>query len=296
MLKKTSGNITILVSFVLVLILVSLAFVTDFGVIYAEKAKLIKAMDAAILAGGQALPENISEARSVMETYLIDNGVGLDQVTIWIADDGMSASITGTKDVEHVFAKVIGMTTTEVNGISKIQLGALVSVQGGIRPFGVEAFDFSYGDQVVLKSGAGDGYSGNYGALALGGTGGSVLLDNALYGYTGEIAIGDWVSTEPGNIVSLLKYMKDYINTIPETFDNYSMGSDRIWTLPLIRSLEVEGRDEVEVVGFGQFFVEDIGKVSGKATFTGRFIQYVSPGDIDFDRVSTGALGMKLVE
>lgn len=296
MYKKDEGNVSILVSLIFIILMVSTAFVMDFGVIYAEKAKLVKAMDAAILAGGQVLPDQIDEARSVMEDYLLENHVSLDRVEIYIAEDGMTAEIRGYTDVPHFFGKVIGFTETRVNAKTKIALGSLTSVKGGIRPFGVESFNYSYGDTVTLKAGAGDGYNGNYGTLALGGTGASLLLENALYGYSGQLEIGDFIDTEPGNIASLIPYMKQYINSIPETFTNYSPGSDRIWTLPLISSLEVSGRETVEVVGFGQFFVEDIQKKSGKAELKGRFIQYVSQGDINFDQVSKGALGMKLVE
>ena len=296
MYKREEGNVSILVSLIFIILMVSTAFVMDFGVIYAEKAKLVKAMDAAILAGGQVLPDQIDEARSVMEDYLIENHVSLDQVEINIADDGMTAEIRGYTDVPHFFGKVIGFTETRVNAKTKIALGSLTSVKGGIRPFGVESFEYNYGDLVTLKVGGGDGNNGNYGPLALGGTGASVLIDNALYGYDGELKIGDFIDTEPGNMASLIPHMKSYINSIPETFNDYSPGSDRIWTIPLLASLDVSGRDQVEIVGFGQFFIEDVQKKSGKVELKGRFIQYVSQGDINFDQVSKGALGMKLVE
>lgn len=96
---------SILVSLVFIILMVSTAFVMDFGVIYAEKAKLAKAMDAAILAGGQVLPDQIDEARRVMEDYLIENHVALEQVEIWIAEDGMSAEIRGYTDVSHFLEK-----------------------------------------------------------------------------------------------------------------------------------------------------------------------------------------------
>jgi hypothetical protein len=296
MYKRDEGNVSILVSLIFIILMVSTAFVMDFGVIYAEKAKLVKAMDAAILAGGQVLPDQTDEARSVMEEYLLENHVSLDQVEIYIAEDGMTAEIRGYTDVPHFFGKVIGFTETRVNAKTKIALGSLTSVKGGIRPFGVESFDYSYGDIITLKAGGGDGYNGNYGALALGGRGASVLIDNALYGYDGELKIGDFIDTEPGNMASLIPHMKSYINSIPETFNDYSPGSDRIWTIPLLASLDVSGRDQVEIVGFGQFFIEDVQKKSGKAELKGRFIQYVSQGDINFNQVSKGALGMKLVE
>lgn len=168
---NNKGNATIIVSVMMFAIMGILALVIDMGVVYAEKANLSKAIDAAILAGGAELPGDPAEAKSVMETYLVENGVSLDEVVITIEADGMGAKIVGTKSVEHYFAKILGFENTDVTDIAKVELGTAVSAKGGIRPFGVESFDFEYGDPVVLKEGAGDGYHGNYGAIALGGSG-----------------------------------------------------------------------------------------------------------------------------
>lgn len=170
-LKSEKGNVTIIVSVLLFAIMGIMALVIDMGVVYAEKAKLANAIDAAILAGGQELPENKTKARTVMEEYLIENGVSLDQVNISIDADGLGAEITAVKNVEHAFAKLVGIDNSDVSEVSKIMLGTASSATGGIRPFGVTKYDFEYGDPVVLKTGAGDGYNGNYGAIALGGSG-----------------------------------------------------------------------------------------------------------------------------
>lgn len=171
LLKDEKGNITILVTVVLFALMGIMALVIDMGVVYAEKVELANAIDAALLAGGQELPGDKTEARAKMEEYLIENGVALDEVTIEIAADGLSANITGTKSVPHHFAKVIGFDASDVTEQGKLILGSASSAKGGIRPFGVEKYDFQYGDQVVLKSGAGDSYNGNFGAIALGGNG-----------------------------------------------------------------------------------------------------------------------------
>lgn len=294
-IKDEKGSVTVLVSLLVVALMGMLALVTDVGVVYAEKAKLSKAIDAAILAGGQELPGSISAARTVMETYLVANGVDINDVTITIAGDGKSASIVATKQVDHYFAKVLGFNQTGINETSKIELGNAASAVGGIRPFGVTKYDFQYGDQVVLKTNGGDGYHGNFGGLALGGSGACNLIGNALYGYESEIKVGDYIDTEPGNMASMINPIKNYIGQFNETFETFDRNSGRVWTVLVVDSMEVNGRSAVEVVGFAQFFVEEIKKKSGKAQITGRFVRYVTNGDIDHSLDDTGVYAMRLV-
>lgn len=295
-LKDEKGNVTILVAVVFLALMGMMALVVDMGVVFAEKVELINAIDAALLAGAQELPSDKTKARSVMETYLVENGVALEDVQITIATDGLSAEIVSTVTVPHYFAKMIGIESSEVTGNGKVILGPASSAKGGIRPFGVEKYNFIYGDEVALKVGGGDGYHGNYGALALGGNGACVLLNNALYGYDGELNIGDTVFTEPGNMAGMVNSLSYYINNIDETFDDFERDSDRVWTVPIFESMEVNGRTAVEVVGFAQFFIESAYKIQGKAEIHGRFIEYVTNGDIDPTLESTGVYGMKLVD
>lgn len=169
--KSEKGNVTVIVSIALTVILGMSGFVIDMGVAYVEKVNLANAIDAALLAGAQELPDNRVRAREVMESYLVENGVSLNEVTITIAADGKRADIEAVRNVGFTFSKVLGISNADVHEEGGVILGAASSAKGGIRPFGVTKQDFVYGDPVVLKEGAGDGYHGNYGAIALGGSG-----------------------------------------------------------------------------------------------------------------------------
>lgn len=292
--KQEKGNVSILVVVVMVAFMGMMALVIDIGVVYAEKIQLTNALDAALLAGGQELPDNKVKARAMMETYLIENGVSLSDVEITIEADGKEARIQGTNDVNHFFGRVIGFETTTVNARSRLILGNARSASGGLRPYAVEKFDYEYGEEVILKEGAGDGYSGNYGTVALGGTGAKVLEFNAIYGYDGTIEVGDIIPTEPGNKASVVKELAEYINDVPDTFDEHDLDSDRLWTIPLVDTLEVNGRTGVEVVGFAQVYVSQVKKKGGDAEVYARFVQFVTNGDIDDSLEDTGVYGMKL--
>lgn len=291
---KRKGNASILVAIAMTALLGSSAYVVDIGIAYGEKIKLENAVDAAALSGALELPSNPQRAIEIAKEYLEKNGVDINSSNIIISQDNKSMEVSSQREVKHYFAQVLGVSKSTVKAKSKAIIGPAKSVTGGIRPFAVVAYDYSYGDLVALKEGAGDGYHGNYGVLAMGGQGASVFRNNALYGYNGTINVGDWIDTEPGNMAGVVNELKNYINSEQSTFENFTRDSIRLWTLPLVNTLEVNGRKMVQVVGFAKFYVEDIEKKSGKAEIYGRFIRYVDRAEIDMNLNDTGLYGVKL--
>jgi hypothetical protein len=270
------------------------ALVTDIGMVYKERTNLSNAIDSAVLAASVDLMQSEAKAKMTAEEYLRKNNVDPNNVTIHFGSDGKSIEIKGTKNVKHFFAPVIGIKDSDVGASAKAIIGPVGAVRGEVRPFAVEMFDYTYGDRVTLKTGAGDGYKGNYLAVALGGTGANAFRDNALYGFSGTIKIGDWIQTETGNMAGATNEIKNYINAESSSFDNFEKGSNRLWTIPLVDTLNLNGRSEIQVVAFGQFYVEEVQGQQGKIEITGRFIQYVTNGTVDMTLQDTGTYGVKL--
>lgn len=294
MIKDKKGSVSIVLCLLLSALLGFTALAVDIGMVYAKKAKLSNAIDAAALAAVLELPGSEVKARSVALEYLEKNNIDPDSTIVTISPDKKSIQIEGIINVNHFFAPVIGIDNSNVTAATKAIIGSLKSVHGGIRPFAVEIFDFSYGDVVTLKKGAGDGYRGNYGAVALGGTGQNVFRNNALYGFSGTLSVGDYIDTESGNMAGAINAIKNYIQQEDSSFNNFTRDSIRVWTIPLVDSLEVSGRGQVQVMGFAQFYVEDVQKSGGKMELIGRFIRYVSRGVVDLNLNDTGAYGAKL--
>lgn len=294
-LNKEHGNVSLLVLFLMVILLSSAGFAIDMGRIVIDRAKLSNALDYAALAGAQELPDDPEAARSVAIKYLDKNNIDSTKISIDITDNNKTIALKGTKELKFSFMRILGFDKTNVVGSSKVILGAVKSVKGGLRPFAVEDFDYSYGTLITLKQEGGDGYKGNYGVVALGATGSGNYELNALYGYKGEISIGDEILTEPGNMANVSNTLKVYINSIPDTFENFTRDSDRLWTVPLVDTLEENGRGAVIVTGFAEVFVEDIQKQSGKIEINARFIRFVVNGEIDQTVDDRGAYGIKLV-
>lgn len=298
------GTAIVIVSVVMTVFFAMTALVVDVGVVFVEKSKLKNTADAAVLAGALELPEYPTKAINIALDYVEKNNFSRNIANVVTLDSNYALQVNLTDNVQYSFARVLGFTDEQINVSSKAVVGAVSAVYDGIRPFVVEQQSFTYGQQVILKEDGGDGYHGNYGAAALGGTGAELFENNIKFGYKGKLKVGDMLDTEPGNMAGPTLDAVDYIiNGIEDivdgdycTFDNYTPDSRRLWTIPVVDSLYVEGRTTVEIVGFALFFLEDAEKKAGKAEITGRFIEFVTNGDITPGQSSFGIYGVKLVE
>ncbi len=304
LLSNQKGSALLIVTIGMTIILGTVALVTDVGLALIEKNKLKNTADSAALAGALELPQYPNKAREIALSYVEKNGFPREIAQVSITDDNHGIQLILENDMDFIFAKVLGFTSTELNVTSKAVLGSVTEVYKGIRPFAVEQQSFSYGQQVVLKNGGGDGYHGNYGALELGGTGASVYENNIKNGYIGTMSVGDFIDTEPGNMAGptldgvdyIINGVEDILDGDYSTFDNYAPDSRRLWTIPVVDYLDYDGRSTVEIVGFALFFLEDAEKVSGQAEITGRFIELVTNGNISQSQTHYGLYGIKLVQ
>lgn len=295
-LLNEKGNVSVLMCVALVGLLALTSYVVDIGQVYIEKQRLVSGIDAAALAAALELPRDPTTAQAVARDYLLKNGIDANNTVILIDINNRSIEIQAHKEVIHLFAPIIGIDNSQIEASNKVIVGPLKSVNGGIRPFAVETFEYQYGDQLTLKEGAGDGYHGNYGAVALGGTGLSVLAQNVVEGYKGILHIGDQIDTKPGDMASIISTIRNVIQADASTFENFNRSSPRIWTIPIVDELSVDGTKPVTITAFAQFYIEDVKNQSGHTELTGRFIQYVVSGEIDLVGEEKGAYGVKLVK
>lgn len=117
---------------------------------------------------------------------------------------------------------------------------------------------FSFGEEYTIKDGGGDGAYGNYGPLALGGTGSSVYESVFKNGYGGEVSLGDFLNTEPGNMKG---------PTEDAVTARIASGDDII--LIVLTDDYPKGRDQIEVIGFAAF---QLTGVDNKGAVTGTFV------------------------
>ncbi len=297
LLNEQKGSALIIVVIGMTVLMGFVTLVTDIGLAFIEENKLKNTADAAALAGALELPSSPVKAKETALEYVEKNGFPREIASITVTDSNHGIQVALKNRMDYIFARVLGYTDTEIDVASKALLGSVTEVYEGIRPFAVEQQQFTYGQQVILKENSGDGYHGNYGAIALGGTGANAYKKNIINGYEACLKVGDIIDTEPGNMAGpTISGVYSIISGDCSTFDNYSPDSKRLWTIPVVDSLQNHGRSTVEIVGFALFFLEGADKKAGKAEITGRFIEFVTNGDISESQNNYGLYGLKLIQ
>lgn len=299
-LKSQKGVSLVIFAFSLAVIAASASLAVDIGVVVFEKSRLSATIDSAALAGAQEMISNESNTTNVINDYIEKNSVPLKELEVSIDNFERILEVKGVKTVEHYFAKLFGRDSKDISSTSKVKVENVSSVKGA-RPFAVVDQNFTFGAKYTLKEGAGDGSSGNYGAVALGGTGGSVYRNNLIHGYNSNISVGDMISTEPGNMSGPTETgVRQLINGCTHsprcTYQYYNKNCSRIIFIPIVDTLDVHGRDHIKVLGFATFFLEGVTNHGGQADVTGRFITYSLTGETSSLANDYGTYNIRLIK
>lgn len=288
--RGETGAVTVVMAVAMTAMIGLVALGTDVGRLYVAKQRIATVADAAALSGAQFLPHDRNGAVEAVQQYLTKNGVDPRSVTVSVSEAERTLSVTVEDTVVYTFARIFGNPTGRVEA-SAVARVASVTGYNNVVPLGVVQADWQLGDPVVLKASAGGGghYSpGNYGALTMGGRGASSFEANVAEGYDGWIRVGDLLPTETGNMAGPTeRALQSRIANDPHaTWATVRKGSPRIIIIPVLASFDVNGRGEVEIVGFGAFFVERVGTQGNeRGSVYGRFLRYVVTGE------STGSGG-----
>lgn len=300
-LLNKSGNSSIILLLSITVILALMTITADAGLLYLERIKLQNTVDSAALAAVSAYEEGQEKMLEEGRKYAALNGVQPNELAINIRADRRKVTVTASRSVPLYFARLFSIPSADVAVKAAAVTGPVTAIKG-IRPFAIEEQEFIYGNTYTLKNGGGGGTSGNYGAIALGGTGSSNYRNNLKNGYNGHVVKkGDFIETETGNMDgSTFDGISDILGSDlsehSEDLSQLEQDCPRLIMIPVIDSFNVEGRSTVKVVGFAAFFLDDVVKVNGKTEITGRFVKCMSEGVIDENGVGYGLFGTKLVE
>lgn len=294
--RDEKGTALVLVALALVALLGCTALVTDVGLLYSHRARLVNAADAAALAGVQELPERPQTARVVAEDYAEANGIKPDQLELEVADDCRSLTVNVSRTVQLLFARVLGISSQDVKAAATAAVAPLSGVVG-VVPFSIEEQELTFDREYVLKEGAGSGGAGEgedgrmhgwYGALDpdnRSGGGASDYRERVKNGFQGMLRVGDVVLTEAGNMSGPTADGVEYrISQCKEgcTFENFTRDCPRLVIVPVVRVVEEEGGHpkSVEIRGFAAFFLEGVEGQGNKNNVIGRFVRTVYPGEM----------------
>jgi len=315
--KEEKGLALVLVAAAMTVILGFTALVVDVGALYLTRNRLVNACDAAALAGAKELPDG--QAEIVARQYLLSNNLTTEEIDnntlISISTNNKIINVQTTRNVSYTFARILGFTSGDVKAEAAAVYGP-VSAASGITPFAVPDQELVFNKQYVLKEGSGESVDdgskihGNFGALALGGTGADKYEENLKYGYDSEINVGDMVTvgevveTEPGNMSGPTYDGVTYrMNKCTHgcTPQDYKTHCERIILVPVFDPSTLDqGRDDVLIVGFASFLLEGVNGTGNESEVTGTFLQMAPPPagsyDINPDAPDYGLRAAKLVE
>ncbi len=297
-IKEETGSIIILVALGLTLFLGLLGIVVDGGYLYLQRGRLVNAVDAAALAGVQEL-SMANNAVAEAYNYAAKNNVSAAALTVGVSHGNSRISVEAKRQVDLFFMPMFGFKHVEVKAYAQAERGGISGYMGA-APFGVEWGSFEFGQTINLKNDphSGGSFQGNFGALALGGTGASNYEKNIKYGYPGMLRIGDNVPTETGNMAGKTKSGIQYLMGLDPLaqFDEVSLKSSRILVVPIVDSLDVKGRKEITILGFASFFLENVETKGSDATVVGRFMRMVVDGEISSSAPDYGLTAYRLVK
>lgn len=305
------GTALVLVALALVGLLGCTALVTDAGLLYSHRARLVNAADAAALAGVQELPARPEEAQAVARAYAEANGVPPDQVEVEVADDRRSLTVRPRRTVQLLFARVLGFASQEMRAAATATVAPLTGA-AGVVPFGIDEQELIFGREYVLKEGAGSGGAsegedgrmhGWYGALDPDnnpGGGARAYKERIKYGYQGVLRVGDIILTEAGNMSGPTGEGVAYrIAQCTEgcTFESFARNCPRLVIVPVVRVVESQGGHpkRVEVRGFAAFFLEGVEGQGNENNVIGRFVRTVYPGEVEGGGDDYGLYAVRLI-
>lgn len=269
--KEESGQSLVMVVLLLSVLLGFSALIVDVGLLYAEKAKLQNAADAAALAGAQVLP-NKTLAEGFVETYANSNGVLTSNISgiSYPGTDNKKIKVDVMRQVPHMFASIFDLSSSSTAVIAS---ATAIKEDGvsGLRPWAITdkykemvdeknkevwtgkwlSYTYTYGLEFELKQGGGGGSNGYYGIISFDtqGIDASTYKENISGGYSGTIKINDYVNDASGN-----KNVKKDIEELLVGNDNYltaTKNSPRVVLIPKIDST-------FKVIGFAVIFLKSV--------------------------------------
>ena len=206
------------------------AMAVDVGLILQERRQLQNTADAAALAGAIELPDSPGAAYAKAQEWAENNGVDTaagDDLDINVDITDNSVTVRVEREQGFIFGRVLGLVSTQVHADSTARVGSPLNL-AGMLPFGVLESAVNYdGTPVTIKYDANDPTEGNFGPLAIDGTGSNVLKDSVMYGTDISVCAlsqpdcDDAIaSTQPGNTISAIREGIGY------RFDNTSTACD----------------------------------------------------------------------
>jgi Flp pilus assembly protein TadG len=277
----------------------AIALSADVGALYFNWQMLQTAADSAAVAGAAYLPSNSTQAISTANAYASRNGILAGEITsTTVSSNSNSLNIQLRRTVPYSFALLLGLVTGSVSAQATAQIQTIGKTVG-VTPIGIDyRTQYSSGQVVTLLPGQVG--AGNWGSLALGGTGSSILSQNIENGYQGRISVGDFIPTETGMatgpIQSAFNYRINEGQSLDSggTFSSHTATDPRVLIVPMVDFSNINGSSQVPVKGFAALWLVSVDSHDDISTY---FINQVAAGSTpDASATNYGAYKAVLVQ
>jgi hypothetical protein len=201
--SRSSGQIAVLYAGAIIVLVGAVALGTDVAVMYVNWQQLQKAADAAVLAGGAGLPDNIPGSTAATNSYLTSNGIASPDVITGptYSNGNTQISVTLKRTVPYYFGRVLGLSGSDIQVTATAQVQTASTPGGGIFPAGLNAAkfpDLKFDGSVTYPIYSTDNNSpGSKGPLDIDGTG-NPFPYMGLTPFTGTLTPGETIGTITG--------------------------------------------------------------------------------------------------
>ncbi len=310
----------------------------DVGNLYLNHRRAQTAVDAAALSGAtcQALNPGCTDGSGVAtQTATADDPymtLNPNPVAAPFFDDAYCPSATykvpcevtvsATQTVPFYFARLVGVNTGAISVTATAVGGPFNSYSppggtGNMMPIGLQyTTPYKDLDSIPLaykfsSPSSGDSIPGpgDWGYLAIGGSGAAQLTTNIINGAQGTMAIWDGTSTsktapsefvqsEPG-VSTGFKDMAKYRTCPGETPTSFSPDSPCAVCIPLVDWTGCTGKCTVPIMGFAEFFITDVTDHGSSGTVSATWIASICRGGrfspTGSGPVKEGAIAVQLI-
>ncbi|MCL6570225.1 MAG: hypothetical protein K6T88_00895 [Bacillus sp. (in: Bacteria)] len=311
MWKIQQGTSMVFVAGILIIICGISAVVVDVGTVYVKKGNLQKTLDASVLAGASELMAGDSKAVSTAISIADKNKLTLTASDIKTGSDYIA--IKKTVNASLTFARMFGIDSIAVPAFAKAKVrGGFLGTEG-IVPIAIPSYKLPdptdpYPEfPMNFQPGNGNNeenssVKGNFGFLAIGGTGGSVLRSNIINGVDLEVSDEMYEYTKTGLSWGNVKIgfeeriQEDGLNRpYCSNYETADSTCSRVVIVPIVDSFtDVSGKTMVKIIGFASVWISKITGHTVQAQYieTITFGEFGDPGDANNYHV----LGVSLVE
>jgi len=289
-LKSENGAVAIIVSIAIATLIGVIAYVIDTGWLYENRRDLQSVADASALAGVQELPENPGLATQKAIEYANQNNLSINASDVTISNTFVNNDTITVRavreDMPMFFAGIFGQNTADVGAVATATIGSPSKVTG-IIPWGFVSNDYTPGVEYTLKYGSPpEPGPGNFGALAVDGSGATVYRNSIINGATTPLSAGMWLDPETGNMTGPTRHgtndrISNQQNYIMDSFEALTEQVGSVYKLtrddsqfivvPWVTSFG-NGNQPVQILGFLQFVITYSQGSVVKATFIDKAI------------------------